>query len=80
MAWSPFRMCKCPCFSRSRGAAGGAEGHWWSGQCWSGAGVMLESRSAAASLRIWPQLLLRSEKMKPNGMLENLPSSEGDAV
>lgn len=44
------------------------------------AGVMLESRSAAASLRLWPQLLLRSEKMKPNGVLENLPSSEGDAV
>lgn len=44
------------------------------------AGVMLESRSAAASLGLWPQLLLRSEKMKPNGVLENLPSSEGDAV
>lgn len=44
------------------------------------AGVMLESRSAAASLRLWPQLLLRSEKMKPNGVLENLPISEGDAV
>lgn len=42
--------------------------------------VMLESRSAAASLRLWPLLLLRSEKTKPNGVLENLPSSEGDAV
>lgn len=44
------------------------------------AGVMLESRSAAASLQLWPQLLLRSEKMKPNGVLENLPNSERDAV
>lgn len=44
------------------------------------AGVKLESRSAAASLRLWPWLLLRSEKMKPNGVLENLPNSEGDAV
>lgn len=41
---------------------------------------MLESRSAAASLRIWLRLLLRPEKMKPNGVLENLPGSEGDAV
>jgi len=41
---------------------------------------MLESRSAAASLRFWPRLPLRPEKMKPNGVLENLPDSEGDAI
>lgn len=44
------------------------------------AGVMLESRGAAASLQLWSQLLLRCEKMKPNGVLENHPNSEGDAV
>lgn len=42
--------------------------------------VILESCSAPASLWFWPWLLLRPEKMKPNGVLENLPDSKGDAV